>query len=362
MSMRRCVALLAMAILVALCAAPAAGARTKIVVAGGPPPATSGLAGTVRFDKDLDLNGFFRRQVTINVGDTVRWNFSRRVVHTVTFLAPGQRRPALETPDPANPYTGFSDAANVPFWFNGQPSLLIPPDHAFAQGGSSTNGRKYTNSGLSAPAFRPYSLRFTRTGTFRYICLVHPGMAGSVKVLARRRAVPTARADRAAAIAELRRAVAQARGLARFTPTGNSVVGGHDRGKVAWFRFFPSAKTIALGQTVRFSVSSTSEIHTVRFGPDAWHSPSEADLVMAQPQPSGPPRLQFNGLIFLPSDPVLPPYTGLNHGNGFLNTGVIDTNPSSPAPATVDITFAARGTFAYECTIHPGMQGTITVT
>jgi plastocyanin len=359
---RRCVVLLAMAILAALSTAPAAGARTKVVVTGGPPPAASALAGTVRFDKALDLNGFYRRQVTINVGDTVRWLFSRRVVHTVTFLAPGQTRPALETPDPSNPYTGFSDGANVPFWFNGQPSLLIPPDHAFAQGGASTNGRKYTNSGLSAPAFRPYSLRFTRTGTFRYICLVHPGMAGRVRVLARNRPVPSAREDRRAAAAELRRAVAQSRSLARFTPTGNNVVGGHDRGPVAWFRFFPSTKTISVGQTVRFSVSSTSEIHTVRFGPDAWHAPTEADLVMAQPQPAGPPRLQFNALIFLPSDPVLPPYTGANHGNGFLNTGVIDTNPRSQPPPSVDVTFVARGNFLFECTIHPGMQGTIRVT
>ena len=65
--------------------------------------------------------------------------------------------------------------------------------------------------------------------------------------------------------------------------------------------------------------------------------------------------------FFLPSDPALPPYTGLNHGNGFLNTGVLETNPSTPPPS-VDVTFAAAGTFRFECTIHPGMQATITVT
>jgi plastocyanin len=124
------------------------------------------------------------------VGDSVRWAFSHRVVHTVTFLPPGQSRPTLETPDPAHPYTGFADAAGVPFWFNGQPSLLIPPDHAFPQGGSSTDGKTYKNSGLSAPAFKPYKLKFTKTGTFRYLCLVHPGMQGSVKVLPKNRAVP----------------------------------------------------------------------------------------------------------------------------------------------------------------------------
>ena len=197
MLMRRSVTVLAITVLAVLCTAPTAGAKTKIVVAGGPPP-TASLAGPAKFPTELDLNGFFRRQITIHVGDSVRWIFSHRVVHTVTFLPPGQSRPSLEVPDSAHPYTGFNDAAGAPFWFNGQPSLLIPPDHAFPQGGSSTDGKQYKNSGLSAPAFHPYKLKFTKAGTFRYICLVHPGMQGSVKVLAKGRSVPTAREDRSA--------------------------------------------------------------------------------------------------------------------------------------------------------------------
>ena len=84
MSIRRCVTVLAIAMLGALCTAPTAGAKTKTVVAGGPPP-TANLAGSAKFPTELDLNGFFRRQITINVGDSVRWTFSHRVVHTVTF-------------------------------------------------------------------------------------------------------------------------------------------------------------------------------------------------------------------------------------------------------------------------------------
>ena len=362
MSIRRCVTVLAIAMLGALCAAPTAGAKTKTVVAGGPPP-TANLAGAAKFPSELDLNGFFRRQITVNVGDSVRWAFSHRVVHTVTFLPPGQSRPTLETPDPAHPYTGFSDAAGVPFWFNGQPSLLIPPDHAFPQGGTSTDGKTYKNSGLSAPAFKPYKLTFTQTGTFRYLCLVHPGMQGSVKVLPKGRAVPSAHADAAARTAEYTAAIKQGKQLAKFTPAANAVVAGHDSGTVSWFRFFPRNLTVGVGQSVRFSVSSKSEIHTVAFGAGTpYFDAIEKDLVMAQPQPTGPPRLQFSPLIFLPSDPALPPYTGLNHGNGFLNTGVLDTNPSTPPPPSVDVTFAAAGTFRFECTIHPGMQATITVT
>jgi plastocyanin len=292
----------------------------------------------------------------------VRWVFSKRVVHTVTFLRPGQKRPSLEVPDPAHPYTGFKDAAGAPFWFNGQPSLAIPPDHAFPQGGSSTDGTKYVNSGLSAPAFKPYKVTFTKAGTFRYTCLVHPGMDGSVKVLAKGRPVPTAQADRLATAAEFAQAVARAARLVKFTPTGNNVVAGHDGGNVSWFRFFPSTRSIRVGQSVRFSISSKSEIHTITFGPTPYRDALEKELIMAQPQPPGPPRLQFNPQIFLPSDPSLPPYTGSNHGNGFLNTGVLDTDPSSPPPASATVTFAKAGTFVFECTVHPGMEATIKVT
>lgn len=355
MSVRRSVTALVIGTAAAACLAPAAGAKTKVVFAGGPPPKAS-QAGKVKFDKDLDLNGFYRRKVAVRVGDSVRWEFSRRVVHTVTFLAPGQTRPALEQPDPANPYTGFSDSQGVPMWFNGQPSLLIPPDHAFPQGGPTTDGTAYHNSGLSAPTFQPYTLTFTKKGNYKYICLVHPGMHGSVKVLPKSAEIPSARKDRKARIAEYAKAVKKSKRLANFKPKGNNVVAGHDQGSVAWFRFFPATRTINAGESVRFSISSKSEIHTMTFGPQ----PS-ADLVMVQPQPSGPPRLQFNPFMFLPSDPVLPPYTGTNHGDGFFNTGIMDTNPQSPPPGSVNVTFPNVGTYLYECTIHPGMEGTIRV-
>jgi plastocyanin len=356
MSVRRCVTALVIATVAAACAAPVAAAKTKVVFAGGPPPQPS-QAGSVKFAKDLDLNGFFGRNVAIHVGDSVRWVFSKRVVHTVTFLAPGDKRPPLEQADAANPYSGYTDANGAPFWFNGQPSLLIPPDHAFPVGGASTDGRTYHNSGLSAPAFKSYTLKFTRTGTFKYLCLVHPGMSGSVKVVRKSAKVPSAAADRRARIAGYRKAVKRAKQLANFHPSGNNVVAGHDGGSVAWFRFFPATRTIQAGQSVHFTIASTSEIHTMTFGPQP-----TPDFVEVHPQPSGPPRLQFSPYAFVPSDPTVPPYTPTIHGNGFFNTGIIDTNPQSPPPGSVDITFTTPGSYRYECTIHPGMTAKIIVT
>ena len=248
MPVRRCLTALVIATVAAACAAPAATAKTKVIFAGGPPP-RPGQAGSAKFPADLDLNGFFRRKATIHVGDSVRWVFSKRVVHTVTFLAPGQTRPTLEQPDPANPYTGFSDSTGAPFWFNGQPSLLIPPDHAFPQGGATMDATAYPNSGLSAPAFSPYELMFTKKGNYKYICLVHPGMAGSVKVLPKSATIPSARRI-AAPASPSSRGGQGVRAPRELQAEGQHVVAGHDSGNVAWFRFFPATRTIKAGESV----------------------------------------------------------------------------------------------------------------
>src|SRR3954453_10126694 len=274
MSLRRCLVALVIATVAAACAAPAATARTKVVYTGGPPPKAS-QAGSVKFPAALDLNGFFRRKITVHVGDSVRWVFSKRVVHTVTFLAPGDSRPTLEQQDPANPYSGFNDSTGAPLWFNGQPGITIPPEHAFPQGGDTMGAKAFHNSGLSAPTFQPYKLKFTKKGSYRYICLVHPGMSGRVKVLPKSATIPSAKPDRKARVKAYKKAVKKAKRLAKLKPKGNNVVAGHDSAKVAWFRFFPAVRTIKAGGSVHFSISSKSEIHTMTFGPQ----PS-ADLVL----------------------------------------------------------------------------------
>jgi len=181
-------------------------------------------------------------------------------------------------------------------------------------------------------------------------------MDARVKVLPKSATIPSAKADRKARNKEYAKALKDAKRLGKLKPSGNNVVAGNDNDTVAWFRFFPATRTIKAGQSVRFSITSKSEIHTMSFGPQATSS-----FVEVQPQPAGPPRLQFSPLVIMPSDNPLTPYTGSNHGNGFFNTGVIDTNPASPNPSSVEVTFTNPGSYLFECTIHPGMQGTIKV-
>jgi plastocyanin len=351
-------------IVLAVALAVPAGATTKTVFAGLPPKAQTPAGLTV--PKALNFNGFFGRTVTINVGDSVNWIFSRRVIHTVTFPAQGQKAPPFVQPDPAHPYAGFNDPVGTSFWFNGQPSIVTPAEVALPTTQKSTDGTGYRNSGIP-PGGKPYSysLRFTKAGTFNYLCVIHPGMRGTVKVLpkgAKGARVPSAAQARAAATRELLLARRSATRLNRYAPPGNNVVAGHDRGAVSWFKFFPSVRTIPVGGTVRFTVSSKSELHTMTFGPKAFRDANE-NLVIVTPQPSGPPLFQLNPLIFLPSDPPpsVPAYDGANHGNGFLNTGPIDNDPKSPDPSSKTVRFTKAGSYTFECLIHPGMEGTIRV-
>lgn len=197
-----------------LVVAATAQAATKAVSAG--PPQRPSV-------RQADYDQFFRRTITVHVGDTVRWRFNG--FHTVTFPG-GQPEPAFIMPNAADPVSGQRDAAGHPFWFNGLPNLEINPQAAFRTNGSTYDGAEYRNSGLPVPDPRAYSLRFTRAGTYRYFCLVHPGMKGTVKVVDPGQSVPSAAQDRAASRAQFARDERTARALARQRPAGHSVIVG----------------------------------------------------------------------------------------------------------------------------------------
>ena len=58
---------------------------------------------------------------------------------------------------------------------------------------------------------------------------------------------------------------------------------------------------------------------------------------------------------------VAPSLTTTSHGNGFVNTGALDTDDNSPNPSTGAIKFTQAGTFKLYCLVHPFMVGTVTV-
>ncbi|MCW2952152.1 MAG: hypothetical protein JWQ48_1322 [Conexibacter sp.] len=360
MGTRRCVAVVG-ACVAALLVPATAGAATKTVFAG-----PSGSAGGVFLGNPptADLDSFSLAHVTVHVGDNVRWVF--RGLHTVTFPRQGRADIPFIVPDPTGTkYTGINDAAGAPFWFNGQTRLTLDPLGALRQGGRTEDGTRVTGSGIffgNAPT-PPYTLTFPKQGVYRYDCVIHPGMEGTVRVEPRGVRIPTRAQD---AVAQKRQLVSDARiarQLANFTPPPGTVSGGHDRGQVVQFRFFPPSTHVNVGDTLRLTVTSRAEAHTFSFGPAGYLTRLSSALVIPVPARRGPPTLVFNGQIAFPSDPppTLPPYRPTLHGNGFLNTGILDGDPRTPNPSSATVRFAQAGSYDYICLLHPWMHGTVTV-
>lgn len=343
---------------VALLVPAGAQAATKSVVAGPPvakPPKD--------FPKDADTNAFYRRTVAVHVGDKVRWTING--LHTVTFAAKGKKYPPFISPDPAHPIAGANDAAGAPFWFNGIPRLILDPQGAFPVGGKAYDGSKAASSGvpLGTGKPKPYTLRFTKAGNYSYVCTVHPGMKGKVKVVAKSKRVPSAAADKLAVKEEFAKTVAEAKKLgASAGPTGNEIWAGNDKGTTAIFRYFPLKKSIPVGTTLTLKMSAnTSEAHTFSFGP-APYLKQQADALIG-PDAAVPPVLTVNPVAAFPSDPppALGGPTGANHGNGYVNTGLLDDDSATPNPPSSQIRFDKAGTFDYICILHPFMKGQIVV-
>jgi plastocyanin len=122
-----------------------------------PPAATPGTVTTGWGDRITVVMGYDPANITIKAGETVTWkNATAYEPHTVTFKSP------YKTP--------------------GDPGATEP--HGDKSGSTYSGG--FTSSGFFGPKpFFPsdtFSLKFTKAGTYDYVCTIHPGMAGKVTV------------------------------------------------------------------------------------------------------------------------------------------------------------------------------------
>jgi plastocyanin len=135
-----------------------AKATTAGIAAPVPAPASNGANVTASWsDKLVAFNRFEPATVTIKTGQTVTWqDASSWMPHTVSF------QPHFKTPS--------------------DPGAFLP---AGAKAGSRFAGGE-AHSGVFGPKpFFPadtFSLTFTKAGKYPYLCLLHPGMAGTVEV------------------------------------------------------------------------------------------------------------------------------------------------------------------------------------
>jgi plastocyanin len=347
---------------VAMALIPAAAAQAK------PKSVVMGLAGKTlnEFNNKYgsDVNAFFPKKVTIRKGGKVK--FKPGGFHTIDF--PRNRNGApVPLLAPQGTVSGVNDFGGTPFWFNGQGNIQFNPAVLVNNFGKSfKQGKKRIESGLPVAAHpKPVTVRFTKKGTYRYYCDVHPGMVGTVVVKGAHARIPSAKKDKKAVKKQIAAARKGAKKLAGVVPPGNNVsVGGSAKGGVEFFGMLPAVKTVPHGTTVTFSMSARSyDVHTATFGPGNPETEPTSYLGAIAASFAGPTPIDQKGVY--PSEKPGSPPAGLSsslHGNGFWSTGVIDQSSATPLPASGQVTFTTPGTYDYYCMIHPFMHKQIKVT
>jgi plastocyanin len=309
-----------------------------------------------------DLNAYLPGTVTIHRGDKVR--FMPVGFHSVDLPPRGSKPMALLSS--AATIAGANDANGVPYWFNGQRSLQFTP--ALLQpnfGRTATyNGSRGTDSGIPlGDKVKPFTVRFSKTGTYTYYCNLHAGMKGKVRVVSPRSRVPSATAVAKTVKGDVASALKDARTLQSVgVPADTVQVGNASSSGVEIYAMFPSALTVPAGTTVTFAMSRYShDLHTATTGPGNPETPGSFLAGLAS-SISGAGPIDQQGVY--PSDPRPQP-APLNptwHGNGFWNSGFMDTTTATTFPKSAQVRIVAPGTYTFFCLLHPFMQVTVTAT
>jgi plastocyanin len=341
-----------------LAAPVAAQAATKSVWIGTPPSAQK----TIGDKYQSDANAFFPKTISVNVGGKIK--FQPAGFHTVDFVAKGKKPTALFSP--TGQKASETDAAGSPFWFTGTQDMLgFTPSLAKGLYGKSAtfDNTKSVESGIPlSEKPKPFTITFKKTGTFTYLCDVHPGMKGTVKVLAKGKKVPSTKDDDAAVKKQVSTAESNAKKLGSTTAPANTVqVGASTSDGVERFAFFPNSLNVAVGTTVTFKMSAkTFDLHTATTGPGDPEKEPTSYLGTLSASLQAPVA---NSAAVYPSDAPGAPVglTPTSHGNGFWSSGSMDASSATPLPNSNAVTFAAPGTYTFYCLIHPFMKGTVNV-
>jgi plastocyanin len=322
---------------------------------------------------NTDAIDFFPRSTTIHVGDSVR--FSATAFHNVDIPAKGKKPVDLLVATGGN-ITGSNDAAGNPYWFNGlpnfgfNPALIsgVPPVNYDPFKTAKGKGSFVTYTGKKGVATpipfgdnpKPLTVKFAKAGTFRYVCDLHPGMEGVIRVAAKSKSIPSAKADAKTLKKQIDGAFAIAKTLNKTQMPPNTIsVGYAGNHGVEYFGYLPTTTTVPVGTTVKFQMSPKSyESHTATTGPgDPIKDPTSYLGIIAASFFSK----QFEPQGVYPSDPfgTVGSETPTAHGNGFWNSGALDNVAASPQPTSSSVTFNAPGTYEFYCMVHPQMHGTV---
>jgi plastocyanin len=310
-------------------------------VAGAAETTTSGgvtiRAGiNAKKDPNVAVLSYLPAKVTVKVNTPVTWSWKDTIEpHSVTFLKPGQT-----LPDPGS-----------------DPSLFSPTPAT-----GPYDGTTFVNSGLQpagpTPA-KPFTMSFAKAGTFKYFCVIHPGMVGQVNVVDSGK-TDSAKAVKAAGVAQAKKYSKE--GIAahkKLVKNANRSTKNSD-GTRTWaiqmgtttkhtdvLAFAPTPKSIKAGDSIKF-VNNSGAPHTGTF-------PGE------QPPITNPVGPQTDNPSPGPSPQTL-------NKTALFNTGLLPPNVAapggSPPPKAVrSYTYKVpdKGKYPFYCILHTlsGMAGVI---
>jgi plastocyanin len=297
-------------------------------------------------DLGNQILAFLPNEFWIYAGDSIRFSFLTDEVHTVSFLKPGQTRPAA-----------FSLVG-----INGNVFVGCP--------GTTPDGSSFDNSACvtSAPSTvgQTYTVNFPTANNFKLVCLVHSRMTGAIHVLQLSETLPhdqdfysrQAYLQEAKLLSDANRLQGRgndegARTSALTVTAGVSAILANGGGSqtLAVMRFLGTTTVVHVGDTVEWTNLSTPVFHTITFGTEPAN-----DM-----PPSSGVSVDLDGVrhavISSPDD---------NVNSGFLGAPNQETvgQPQGPLDSTrFRVTFTAPGTFNYICAIHDdvGMKATVIV-
>ena len=296
-------------------------------------------------------NDYFPNAITIHEDDTIHFANTYDEPHTVTYVPPATDKPELIIPNPL-----------------GGPGQIFNP-----------KAENPSNTGAGATAFDPHAyfnsgfmfkdatadVTFDTTGSFKFLCLFHPGMELQVSVVSETVAIASqADLDKKGAAARDAliaggKAIAAGYQLTKTTDAGGTSTwfaqAGGGAGQADVVQFLPvGSLSIKTGDTVHWS-NPTFTPHTVTFTSGG----EEPDLIATIPNPKGTPP-SFD--TFSPA--ALFPAGGKTYdGTGLAHSGIFDASGEFPAGTEYSLTFTKPGTYNYICILHDdqGMKSTIVV-
>jgi len=354
-------------------AAPAAQGATYHVLAGEPDRKGA--------PERAFQNRFMPAAIQVHVGDEVQWMAGAGAPHTVTFLNGNDFAPSsLVVPDPKGAvYDQFLDAAGVAFPYSGKSkfiynfgAIVFPKGGKEVRGGTKLQSSGLFGRGNDFPA-QSATYTFPKTGVYRYNCLLHPGMKGTVIVKPEAARIARPAAVERVAAAQVKKGWATSKALLKAPLPPNTIVSPAKvdaGGDVALFMFRPAKLTIPVGTPLTFRNQAATEAHNIGFGSKAYiEGRFKAEDKFPDAGPTAPNQVA-GFLTYGTEDPTLGSdgpfaYAGpAHHGNGFMSLPIKDNSKLTPQFTNSNqITFTTPGTYEAYCILHfPDMRTTITVT